>query len=107
LPGFAENPQANLDVLELMYVCLQFRFEGRFRVIEGGSRQLEAIRQRLLSIIRKQRGEYERDLSGSWQGIGTSRQARLGWMPLWVSGRSRAASPRHLSRLQAQPERRL
>jgi len=86
LARLAENPQANLDVLELMYVCLQFGFEGRFRVVEGGSRQLEAIRQRLLSIIRKQRGEYERDLSASWQGVGTSAQARLGWMPLWVVG---------------------
>jgi len=86
LARLAENPQANLDVLELMYVCLQFWFEGRFRVIEGGSRQLEAIRQRLLSIIRKQRGEYERDLSASWQGVGTGAQARLGWMPLWVVG---------------------
>jgi len=86
LSRLAENPQANLDILELMYVCLQFGFEGRFRVIEGGSRQLEAVRQRLLSIIRKQRGEYERDLSGSWQGVATRGQARLGWMPLWVVG---------------------
>src|SRR5215813_9726266 len=86
LARLAENPQANLDVLELMYVCLQFGFEGRFRVVEGGARQLEAIRQRLLSIIRKQRGDYERDLSASWQGVGTSAQARLGWMPLWVVG---------------------
>src|SRR5215472_1039013 len=75
LGRLAENPQANLDVLELMYVCLQFGFEGRFRVVEEGSRQLEAIRQRLLSIIRKQRGEYERDLSASWHGVGTSAQA--------------------------------
>src|SRR5215468_11849559 len=86
LGRLAENPQANLDVLELMYVCLQFGFEGRFRVLEGGSRQLEAIRERLLSIIRKQRGEYERDLSASWHGVGTGAQARLGWMPLWVVG---------------------
>jgi len=84
LAKLAENPQANLDVLELMYVCLQFGFEGRYRVIEGGSRQLEAIRQRLLSIIRRQRSEYERDLSGNWRGITTGTRARLGWMPLWV-----------------------
>ena len=84
LARLAENPQANLDILELMYVCLQFGFEGRYRVIEGGSRQLEAIRQRLLSIIRKQRGEYERDLSANWHGVSTGAGARLGWVPLWV-----------------------
>jgi type VI secretion system protein ImpK len=84
LAKLAENPQANVDVLELMYVCLQLGFEGRYRIVEGGQRQLEAIRQRLLSIIRKQRGEYERDLSPNWRGVPGVAQARLGWLPLWV-----------------------
>jgi type VI secretion system protein ImpK len=82
----AENPQVNLDVLELMYVCLEFGFEGRYRVTEGGQRQLEAIRQRLLMIIRKQRGEYERDLAPNWRGVSAAAQRRLGWMPLWAVG---------------------
>jgi type VI secretion system protein ImpK len=86
LARLAENPQANLDVLELMYVCLQFGFEGRYRVTEGGTRQLEAIRHRLLSIIRKQRGEYERDLSPNWRGVVATNQPRLGSLPLWVVG---------------------
>ena len=86
LARLAENPQANLDVLELMYVCLELGFEGRYRVLEGGQRQLDAVRQRVLSIIRKQRGEYERDLSASWQGVPTANQRQLGWLPLWVVG---------------------
>src|SRR6185295_16282047 len=86
LARLAENPQANLDVLELMYICLELGFEGRYRVLEGGQRQLDAVRQRVLSIIRKQRGEYERDLSASWQGVPTVNQRQLGWMPLWVVG---------------------
>jgi type VI secretion system protein ImpK len=84
LSRLAENPQANVDLLELMYVCLEFGLEGRYRVIAGGQRQLEAIRQRLLQIIRKQRGEYERDLSPSWRGVPAAAQRRLGWLPLWV-----------------------
>src|SRR5258705_125216 len=84
LARLAENPQANLDLLELLYVCLEFGFEGRYRVTEGGQRQLEAIRQRLLMIIRKQRGEYERDLSPNWRGLSAANQRRLGWMPLWA-----------------------
>ena len=86
LSRLAENPQANLDLLELLYVCLEFGFEGRYRVTEGGQRQLEAIRQRLLMIIRKQRGEYERDLSPNWRGVSAANQRRLGWMPLWAVG---------------------
>jgi type VI secretion system protein ImpK len=81
-----ESPQANLHLLEFMYVCLQFGFEGRYRVASGGTRQLEAIRQRLLSIIRTQRGEYERDLSPSWRGLPPVPQSRLAWLPLWVVG---------------------
>jgi type VI secretion system protein ImpK len=86
LARLAENPQANLDLLELLYVCLEFGFEGRYRITEGGQRQLEAIRQRLLMIIRKQRGEYERDLSPNWRGVSAASQRRLGWMPLWAVG---------------------
>src|SRR3989441_2174341 len=86
LARLAENPQANVDLLELLYVCLEFGFEGRYRVTEGGQRQLEAIRQRLLMIIRKQRGEYERDLSPNWRGVSAANQRRLGWMPLWAVG---------------------
>jgi type VI secretion system protein ImpK len=79
-----ENPQANIDVIELMYVCLEMGFEGRYRVLDGGHRQLDAIRQRVLSVIRQQRGEYERELSVSWQGIPTADRRQLGWLPLWV-----------------------
>src|SRR5262249_59572811 len=49
-------------------------------------RKLEAIRQRVLETIRKQRGEYERGLSPSWRGLGDVAQRRLGWLPLWVIG---------------------
>src|SRR5262245_10025129 len=60
LARLAENPQANIDLLELMYICLQLGLEGRYRIAETGQRQLDAIRQRLLTIIRQQRGDYER-----------------------------------------------
>lgn len=86
LARLAENPQGNLDVLELMYVCLQLGFEGQYRVVQGGQRQLDAIRQRLLAITRKERGEYERDLSSSWRGVPAGGQRRLGWLPLWSIG---------------------
>lgn len=86
LARLAENPQANVDLLELMYICLQLGFEGRYRIAEGGQRQLEAVRQRLLSIIRQQRGEYERDLSPHWRGSPAVAPTRLGWLPLWVVG---------------------
>jgi type VI secretion system protein ImpK len=86
LARLMESPQANLDLLEFMYVALQFGFEGRYRIADGGARQLEAIRRRLLSLIRTQRGEYERDLSPSWRGLPPVPQSRLAWLPVWVVG---------------------
>jgi type VI secretion system protein ImpK len=84
LGRLAESPHANLDILEFMYVCLQLGFEGRYRIVEGGQRDLETIRQRLFELIRKQRGEYERDLSPSWRGVPAAGSTKLGWLPLWV-----------------------
>src|SRR5215813_482587 len=86
LGRLAENPHANIDVLELLYVCLQLGFEGRYRIVDGGQRQLEAIRQRLLAIIRRQRGEFERELAGHWRGVATLGRGRLGWLPVWTVG---------------------
>lgn len=62
LSKLAENPKANRDLLELLDVCLALGFEGRYRIVENGRMQLEAIRDRLAQLIRKERGEYERDL---------------------------------------------
>lgn len=86
LARLAEDPRANPDLLELMYVCLQLGFEGRYRIAEGGPRQLEAVRERVRSIIRKQRGDYERELSPSWRGAPLVAQRRLAWLPLWAIG---------------------
>jgi len=82
----AQEPAANLGLLELMYTCLALGFEGRYRVIERGAEQLEELRARLFQIIRTQRGELERDLSPHWQGIVDRRNPLMRLVPLWVVG---------------------
>jgi type VI secretion system protein ImpK len=64
-----EDPRRNIDLLELMYVCIALGFEGRYSVIENGRQQLDALRDRLHGVIRRERGEFERDLSGKWKGV--------------------------------------
>jgi len=86
LGRISESPGENFDLLELMYVCLHFGFEGRYRVFEGGQRQLDAVRQRVLAAIRQRRGEYERELSPHWPGAQAVAQPRLARLPLWVVG---------------------
>ncbi len=86
LGKLAENPTANVDILELMYVCLALGFEGRYRVLDNGRAQLEALRERLAQMLHKQRGDYERDLSAHWQGVSAGRKPLLDALPLWVAG---------------------
>lgn len=86
LSKLAENPAANRSLLELMYVCLAFGFEGRYRVIDNGRSQLEVLRERLAQILHKAAGDYERDLSPRWKGVVAARSKILDALPLWIAG---------------------
>jgi type VI secretion system protein ImpK len=84
LSKLAENPKANRELLEFMYVCLSLGFEGRYRVTENGKAQLESVRERLAQLLDRERGEYERDLSSRWQATAIKRARVLALLPVWV-----------------------
>ncbi|MGQ7932623.1 DotU family type VI secretion system protein [Paraburkholderia sp. D1E] len=84
LQRLAQDPRTNLEVLELMYVCLALGMEGRYRLIEGGRAQLDVLRERLLAMIRERRGPLERDLSPHWQGVVDKRNPLMRMLPMWV-----------------------
>jgi type VI secretion system protein ImpK len=86
LQRLAQNPAANVDVLELLYVMLALGFEGRYRLIDGGRTQLDSVRERLEQMIRNQRGAFEHDLSPHWQPVDAERKPLLQLVPLWVAG---------------------
>lgn len=79
-------PARNLDFLEFMYICLALGFEGKYRVLEHGRRQLEQVQDNLFRAIRSQRPDFERDLSPHWQGVVDRRNALVRYVPLWVVG---------------------
>ena len=78
------SPAENLDILELMYICISLGYEGKYRIVHRGRESLEQIRDDLFQIIRNQRGEYERSLSPSWQGLGRIRNTLAQYVPMWV-----------------------
>ncbi|USX24012.1 type IVB secretion system protein IcmH/DotU [Oxalobacteraceae bacterium OTU3CINTB1] len=84
LQRLSQNPAANLDLLELMYLCLALGLEGRYRMLEQGQAQLATLRERLLQLIRQHRGSYEADLSPSWRGETMRATSPLRRVPLWV-----------------------
>lgn len=88
----AQNaPQQNLDLLELLFVCLSLGFQGRYRVAAEGGDRLTRIREETYALIRQHRGEYERELSPRWRGVQDRRPKVSRFLPLWVAGAAAAA----------------
>lgn len=79
-----QNPRQRLHILELLYLCLCLGFEGRYRVINDGRSQLEALRERTSATIRSVRGEFERELSPHWRGLVVARDRLAQFLPPWV-----------------------
>src|SRR5438270_613278 len=74
----AEKPKENRDLLELIYAAITLGFEGRYRVIDNGRAQLDAVRDRLAQILRKERGDHSHALAEHWQGQPGERAALMG-----------------------------
>jgi type VI secretion system protein ImpK len=85
LAKLAEQPAQHRDLLELLYLCLALGLEGRYRVLDNGKAQLDALRERLAQLLRRERGDYERELSPHWRGAAVQRKPLLAALPLWVA----------------------
>jgi type VI secretion system protein ImpK len=79
----AENVSVNRNLLELLYVCLAFGFEGRFRVIDNGRAQLDGVRARLAQMLR-QGSNPDPALSPRWQGAEPAERKLRQRLPLWI-----------------------
>lgn len=84
LDRMRDMPAENLYILEMIYIFLSLGYEGKYRVINRGKETLEQTRDELFRIIRNHRGEYERSLSPSWQGLGNIRNTLAEYIPMWV-----------------------
>ena len=78
----AEKPAANRDLLELIYAAIALGFEGRYRVVNGGKAQLEAVRAKLAQILAQQRGPYPAALAQHWAAQPLAERKALSWLPL-------------------------
>lgn len=77
-------PSGNLNLLELMYLCLALGFEGRYRTRPDGRAQLARVREQLFQTIRSQRGDPAPELSPHWRGVELRRDPLIHQIPLWV-----------------------
>jgi len=84
LAKLAQDVPSHRQLLELIYCVLALGFEGRFRVVENGRTQLDAVRQRLADLIAKERPPVEAELSPHWKGQGLGATRLRESLPLWV-----------------------
>ena len=80
------KPNRAPNLLELIYLCLSFGFEGRMRLDRQGASRLFQMRERIYGAIRNRRGAYERALSPQWMGEDAAYQPLARQIPLWVYG---------------------
>jgi len=85
LDKLIHDPAKNIDLLELMYICLALGFQGRYRVATDGINSLEAIRENLYRTIRNFRGDSETALSLHWEGVDKSLVNKGAGIPLWAA----------------------
>jgi type VI secretion system protein ImpK len=56
-------PATHIDLLELIYVCLNLGFTGKYQQRPQGRAELDIVMERLYQSIRQQRGEIKKFLS--------------------------------------------
>ena len=84
LTRLIDEPIKHRNLLELIHVVLALGFEGRYRVLDNGRAQLEAVRERLALVLRQNAPTVERELSPRWQGIARAPARLVDGIPLWV-----------------------
>lgn len=79
-----QDPARNIDLLELLYVCLALGFQGRYRVSSDGINELAELRESLYYTIRNQREEVDPGLSPHWEGLKKSSLGKTALIPAWL-----------------------
>lgn len=86
LERLQQHPAQNIDLLELMFICLAMGFEGKYRHNPEGALQLDNIRRQLSDTIRSCRGNRERTLSPNWEGVERTDSPLTNAVPFWALG---------------------
>lgn len=54
LENLKRQPEKNIELLELMYICLQFGYKGKYHVLPNGDLQIDKIKRDLSRLFHKQ-----------------------------------------------------
>lgn len=85
LSQMQQQPEQNIDALELMAIALAIGFAGKYRVMEGGQGLHTRLRHDLYRTIRRVRGPYEKNMSASWVGISAPYRPPVSMSAPWLA----------------------
>ena len=87
IQNLKQDPDKNIDLLEFMYLCLQFGYKGKYQVLNSGELEIDKIKRDLLALIHSRRPDQTADLFKHNPIITNTiqRKQRLS-IPLWVVG---------------------
>lgn len=84
LQELMSRPATNLLVLEFYYCCLSLGFEGRYRRLPNGRRELDQLRSELYIMISRHRDREVVALSPNWIGLNVAHQGFVRHLPQWI-----------------------
>lgn len=77
-------PVNNQHLLELMYLCLQLGFKGKYRIEDNGFEKLEEQKETLYNVIRSIQPEPLKELSPRWRSNVKQVIDKKNSIPLWA-----------------------
>ena len=84
LDKLSRNPAKHINILELVYLCMSLGYEGKYRVLQRGLSELDAIRNSLYRQIRMIRGEQQKELAINWQPVTPGKPKLPLYAPVWL-----------------------
>ena len=87
IQNLKQDSDKNIDLLEFMYLCLQFGYKGKYQVLNNGELEIDKIKRDLLALIHSKRPDQTVNLFKHNPIIinNIQRKRRLA-IPLWVVG---------------------
>ena len=87
IQNLKQDSDKNINLLEFMYLCLQFGYKGKYQVLNNGELEIDKIKRDLLALIHSKRPDQTVNLFKHNPIITNNiqRKRRL-TIPLWVVG---------------------
>lgn len=87
IQNLKQDSDKNIDLIEFMYLCLQFGYKGKYQVLNNGEFGIDKIKRDLLALIHSKRPDQTVNLFKHNPIITNNiqRKRRLA-IPLWVVG---------------------